>query len=368
MNVKTYLVDVPGAHEVVSLATGRNGRIYGGFTGLKNHLFFEYDPAKAEARELGAKIVSANEVFGRDGQPMLQKIHHALSTLPDGRIAGGTGQNIGYGSRHHKINEDEGGHVFVYDPESETSRDLGIPVPHMWIINTTTSPDGHWLFGMTYFHNDFFAMDLTTGEIAFCDQLHAGVWGDSACCHSIACDRGGVVYGSCSEGYLFTYDSAKRELTETDAKLPGKDTYRIDSMVLGDDGLMYAGAWETGIVFSIEPKSLKVKELCCPNDGPRLPALVVRDGLIYGAAGGGSQYGTRGALLFEYNPKTSSYREIGPIVDKDAGVEAARVHAMTVGLDGTLYAGETGSTRSTYSDASGDIETGMHAYMYIIDV
>ena len=367
MNVKTFLVDAPGAHEVVSLTTGRDGRIYGGFTGLKNHLFFDYDPKKGTARDLGAKIVSANEVPQRDGEPFLQKIHHALSTLPDGRIAGGTGQNIGYGSRHHKINEDEGGHVFIYNPDSETSQDLGIPVPHMWIINIATSPDGRWLFGMTYFHNDFFAVDLASGEVVFADQLHAGVWGDSACSHTIACDQDGIVYGSCSDGYLFTYDSATKRLTETDVKLPGKDTCRIDSMVVSDDGLVYAGAWETGIVFSIEPKTLKIQELCCPNEGPRLPALVVRDGLIYGAAGGGPQYGTRGALLFEYDPKTGAYREVGPIVDKESGIEAQRVHAMTVGLDGKFYAGETGSTRSLYSAATGDIETGMHAYMYIID-
>jgi hypothetical protein len=40
MEVKVYNIPLHGAKEVVSLTTGKNGLIYGGVTGLKNHLFF----------------------------------------------------------------------------------------------------------------------------------------------------------------------------------------------------------------------------------------------------------------------------------------------------------------------------------------
>ncbi len=366
MRVKAYEVELPGGSEVVSLTTGMNGRIYGGMTGAREHLLFEYAPDTEAVRDLGSEIVPSNQLFDRQGAPISQKIHHALSTLADGRIVGGTGQNMGYGARHRKINEDDGGHVFAYDPATDQGRDLGVPVPHMWIIATTVSPDGRMVFGMTYYHNDFFAMDLGSGEVVFADQVHAGTWGDSACSHTIVCDKDGTVYGSCSEGYLFTYDSAKKKLTETDVKLPGEGSYRIDALLAAEDGMIYGGTWETGVVFSVEPGSLTVTELCRPNDGPRLPALVERDGLLYGAAGGGSQYGTRGAFLFEYDPRKNAYREVGAIVDEAAGIEAARVHAMTVGLDGTIYAGETGATQSRFDAASGDIEAGMHPYLYIV--
>ena len=368
MKVKIHNTSVLGALEVVSLTTGKNGLIYGGYTGAKDHLFFEYNPATNITKDLGAKIVSANELYLRNGEPIPQKIHHALSTLPDGRIAGGTGQNTGHGTCHRKVNEDEGGHVFVYDPESEQAKDLGIPAPHMWVICTTTSPDGEMLYGMTYLHNDFFAVSLKTGEIIFADQVHGAIFGDSACSHSIICDNDGVVYGSCSDGYIFTYDSKKKKLAETDIKLPGKDVRRVDSFVIGDDGLVYGGTWETGTLFSLEPKTLKLKKLYQPNDGPRLPALVKLNGLIYGAAGGGSQYRTRGAFLFEYNPKSSRYLEIGPIVEEKTGIEAQRIHAMTVDLDGTFYAGETGATRSVFRSESGHIETGYNAYIYILEL
>ena len=367
MRVTVHEMELPGGAEVVSLTTGTNGMIYGGMTGAKDHLLFEYAPATKSVRDLGSRIVSSNEIFQRDGTPIMQKIHHALSTLADGRIAGGTGQNAGYGLRHRRLDEDEGGHVFVYDPATDTGRDLGVPLPHMWIIATTVSPDGKLLFGMTYYHNDFFAVDLASGEVVFAAQVHGGVWGDSACSHTIVCAGDGIVYGSCSDGYLFTYDSSRKVLTETDAGLPGEDSYRIDALMVADDGMIYGGTWETGIVFSVEPGSLTVRELCRPNNGPRLPALVERDGLLYGAAGGGSQYGTRGAFLFEYDPRTCAYREIGPIVDKKAGVEAGRVHAMTVAHDGTLYAGETGATRSRFKAESGDIKAGLHPYLYVIE-
>lgn len=37
-----------------------------------------------------------------------------------------------------------------------------------------------------------------------------------------------------------------------------------------------------------------------------------------------------------------------------------------VGRDGTFYAGETGATRSLLNSATGEMATGMHAYLYII--
>ncbi len=367
MRVKACEMELPGALEVVSLTAGGNGSIYGGTTGAREHLLFEYVPESGAVRDLGSRIVPSNQLHARNGDPISQKIHHALDTLADGRIVGGTGQNVGYGTRHRKITEDDGGHVFIYDPATDAGRDLGVPVPHQWIIATTVSPDGGLLFGMTYFHNDFFAVDLENGEVVFADQVHAGVWGDSACSHTIVCDCNGIVYGSCSEGYLFTYDSETKELTETDVKLPGEGSFRIDALLAASDGMIYGGMWETGILFSIEPGSLAIRELAQPNDGPRLPALVERDGILYGAAGGGSQYDTCGAFLFEYDPRTRTYSKIGAIVDEEHGVEAARVHAMTVGRDGTLYAGETGATTGRVNGSAGDIEAGMHPYLYVID-
>jgi hypothetical protein len=40
---------------------------------------------------------------------------------------------------------------------------------------------------------------------------------------------------------------------------------------------------------------------------------------------------------------------------------------MAVGPDGTIYAGETGATHASFDAASGDIEAGMHPYLYIIE-
>jgi len=368
MRVTIHEIDLPGAREVVSLVTGLDGKIYGGLTGAKGHLLFQFDPRKGAVRDLGARVKSAPEIFYRDGSPVAQKIHHALDRLPDGRLAGGTGQNVAHGTCHRRLFDDEGGHVFIYDPATDSGRDLGVPLPHLWIIATTVAPDGRELFGMTYDHNDFFAVDLETGEVTFHDQVHGGVWGDGACSHTIVCDPDGIVYGSCSEGYIFTYDSARKRLTETDSKLPGDGSLRVDALVVGEDGMIYGGTWETGIVFSIEPGRLRVRELCRPNPGPRLPALVMRDGLLYGAAGGGPQYGTRGAFLFEFDPRNGHYREIGPIADRESGLEAGRVHCMSVGLDGRIYAGETGAVRSRFRASGGDIEAGTRPLLYEIEV
>ncbi|MCK5845353.1 MAG: hypothetical protein KAG97_11640, partial [Victivallales bacterium] len=216
MKVKVITSDVEGALEVVSLTTGLDGMIYGGHTGSKNHLFCELNPATLKIRDLGSKVVSSNELFLNDGKVVNQKIHHALSTLPDGRIAGGTGQNITAFQESFRQKDDEGGHLFVYDPSDEAAVDFGVPVPHEWIINTTVSPDGERVFGMTYLTNTFFAFNIKSGELEFSDQVHGRIFGDSSCTHSIICDLEGNVYGSCRDGRIFIYNSRERELTETE--------------------------------------------------------------------------------------------------------------------------------------------------------
>ena len=147
-------------------------------------------------------------------------------------------------------------------------------------------------------------------------------------------------------------------MIETDIKLPGDDI-RIDSL-LRVDNVIYGGTWENGYLFSFDPHGGTIETLGKPNDnGPRLPALVLRDGRIYGAAGGGSQYNTRSAFLFEYDPHNGKLTEIGDVFDSENNIRAQRIHAMAVGQDGCIYAGETGAENIEAG------ETGLMAYFFI---
>jgi len=361
LQVEALRCDLPGASEVVSLATGRDGMIYGGTTGDKGHLFFRFDPATRSVTDLGHLVKSGTQLYTR-AKPIEQKIHHALVSSPGGAIYGATGQNVAIGGPWYKTDEDEGGHIFRYDPKSGRCEDLGIPVPHQWIINLAPNAECAILYGMTYPLNHLFTCDLKAGRMRMIGQVRGLSAGDSGASHEIVCDLAGNVYGSCGEGYLFKYDPAKDEIIETDIRLPG-GSVRIDALARDANGLIYGATWESGHVFSFDPATERVEVLGQPNPGPRLPALVFgRDGLLYGAAGGGDQYNTRTAFIFSYDARTRKLAEVGGIYDPSNGIRGQRMHAMTVGLDGVLYAGETGAERKEAGEAA------EQPYLYICKV
>lgn len=374
MKIKSYRTCIPGALEVVSLTAGKDGLVYGGFTGLKHNLLFAFDKRKTVMTNLGGKIrdsiqlyagkdaVSGHQFDSRGQAKILQKIHHSLDTLPDGQIAGCTGQNIGYFDDYCRMEDDDGGHVFVFDPRKGKVTNYGIPVPHEWIICSTVDPSGEHLYGMTYFTNAVFSCNLKTGEKRLLGRVRGGhTWGCS-CCHQCFCDADGNLYGSCIDGYLFKYDPQKKKLVETDIKLPGNDR-RVDSAIRAPDGMIYGGTWENSYLFAFNPKKGRLITLGKPNKtGGRLPALVYRDGKLIGSAGGGIQYNTRKAVLFEYDLKRKTLRLLGNIYDKETDVQAIRIHTMTIDSDGTIFAGETGIDNKDVT------ATGRYPDLFVIDL
>lgn len=367
LSVDVLKVPIEGAVEVVSLIFGKDGMLYGGVTGDKGHLLFRYDPDTGKITDLGDKIISGNIIYDEMGNPVKQKIHKALVVSPDGKIYGGTGQNIGIPSPHYRTEDDEGGHVFIYNPLTDKSSDLGIPVAHEWIINLTCDHEGENIYGMTYPLNHVFRCDLKKGNIRIIGQLHGGTYGDSGCSHEIICDLEGNVYGSYSIGYLFKYDVKKDKLIETNIKIPGGD-YRIDSLAMNEDGIIYGGTWESGHLFSFNSQKEEIRDIGQPNKGPRLPAIAIKDGILYGAAGGGDTYNTRRSFLFLYDIRNDKLQEVGDIICKSKGIQGQRMHKMAISNDTTIYMGETGTEVLKHTNKKIEekyIELGTHPYLFM---
>ncbi len=362
LTVSLARIPVPGALEVVSLVSHPGGSIFGGVTGAKDHLFFEYDPRSGRTRDLGNLVRSGTQIVRRNGKAVEQKIHKSLSIAPNGLIVGATGQNIVVMDPDYRMDDDEGGHVFSYDVGTGRCMDICIPVPHEWIINCTISQDARYAYGMTYPLNHVWQVDLRTGEGRTLGQVHGQTVGDSACSHESLCDLDGRLYGSCWRGQIFRYDPEEDELEETDACLPGGDL-RIDSLALEKEtGMIFGGTWEGGHLFRLDPGDMSVELLCTPHAGPRLPALKFgANGILYGAAGGGHQYGTRSAFLFSYDPRSRQMTEIGDIATPD-GIRGERMHTMAIDRHGSIYLGETGIT----SGQAGEV--GFNPYVFICSV
>ncbi|MEX0776705.1 MAG: hypothetical protein WD042_13460 [Phycisphaeraceae bacterium] len=359
LKVDVLKLPVRGAMEIVSLTTAANGHVYGGTTGYRKHLLFSYNVATGKVQDLGHHVVSAAAILDKRGREHTQKIHHALYGCADGTLVGGTGQNVSVSMADFCTSADEGGHVFVYNPATGESRDYGIPVPNEWIINLTVNEKTRTAYGMTYPLNRFFCVDLDSGKMRIIGQVRGKIGCDSGCCHEMVVDTQGRVFGSCRGGYFFYYDPALDKLVETDLRLPGGDE-RIDSLIRHPDGLLYGGTWESGHLFSLDTRTMELTDFGSVLGGPRLPALALaKDGTIYGAAGGGAQYNTKRATLFRFTPPQGPIEIMGEIVAEN-GVAASRIHSMTMGPDGKLYAGETGSEEIEAG------ETGLQPNLFII--
>ena len=355
--------DMQGALEIVSLAVAGPDHLYGGLTGDHGRLFFRYDIGAAEDGpggkfvDLGDRVVSAPEITSFSGKIIPGKIHHALETLPDGRIAGATGHNYSVSGLY--TDADEGGHVFIYDPKTDSAEDLGVPCPHEWIINMTADPAGENLYGMSYPLNHIIRVEVATGKMRVVGQPPAKTFGDSGPCHECCCDEDGNLYGSGCHRHIWRYDAKGDALEATDMRLP-EGNARIDSFVRGPDHMLYAGTWEHGDLVRIDPQALKLELLGRPGGCTRLPAMAWRpDGCLYGAAGGGQAYKSRNSFIFRYDPKGGSIEEIGTIESTEQDVLAERVHTMICGEDGILYAGETGSKRT----AAGEVALNPNLYI-----
>jgi len=372
LQVKVFRSDIMGALEIVSLCPGRPGEIYGGLTGAHGHLFFRFDLAAGRYIDLGQRVKSAREIRSFSGHPISQKIHHALVRLPDsagkyaGFVAGATGQNYSVVGLYTDL--DDGGTVFLYDPDRDRTIELGTPSPHEWIINMTSDAQGRNLYGMTYPLNHVFRVDLKKGDMRIVGQPMSGTFGDSGPCHECCCDEDGVLYGSGTHGHIWKYDPRQDKIVPTAMRLPpappewrGRPSFgpRIDSFVRGPDGWLYAGTWETGHLVRIRPGREKIEVLGQPARpkkdarAMRLPAMAWRpDGRLYGAAGGGQAYASHNSFIFRYDPRRKRIETLGTI--KSGKVVAERVHTMICGDDGLLYAGETGSKKAAAGEVALD--------------
>jgi hypothetical protein len=123
---------------------------------------------------------------------------------------------------------------------------------------------------------------------------------------------------------------------------------RRSSHVPGDASARYTRAWfgANGSLYRIDPKTGAAKYLFTPipERPSRLAAMALGpDGMAYGITGRDG-----GCELLRFDPRTETYKLLGPIRDTD-GVCCWQAHDIVALPDGTLFAGENDvPTRSGY--------------------
>jgi hypothetical protein len=340
-------VDVipPDESAIRSLAVSPNGAIYGATSGRRSHLFV-LDPQHGWVQPLGY-LKGATTV------------HRSLVVAADGSVY--IGGSIGVDTNGEGYSGYAGGHLLRYIPVSEAHRpiridaecqveDLGIPVVGDGIYTLAIDRERKVIYGLSYPAARFFSYSIAGGRFT----VHGGVADraipgekfekDRNIGRALAIDGDGRVYGSGDRGALFRYDPAAHKLEPlrlSAPTVPGRAVYnRIDCWAEGTGGPLYGGTSD-GYLFRFDPKSLAIENLGKPLNQYRVRGLALaRNGRLYGVGGDDGEM----ARLFSYDPARGVYEMLG-MVDVNHRPyytwQAYVIDAVALGLDGTLYLGQS---------------------------
>jgi len=367
---RTIVLDsyVKGAEFVTRLRFGPDGCLYGAMTNRNRpgHVLFRYGPSADAVTDCGRILEDTETSPLQKDRYDIKLGHHALEFGYDGKLYGATSSTYLTWDADYKYEEVVGGHMVSYDPATGAAEDLGVLVSHNFTMAGAIDPTRTKFVGMVVPLNYLYVYDIRRRRVEVKAQLRGPwdvlMWGGYQT-HDIVCDGDGVVWGSYGKGRLFRYDVAREALTETQIRIPG-DVGVIDSIVRGNDGMLYAGTWDAHF-FRIDPRTGAVKTYGKPvPDLRRNGALAVApDGRVFGVVGGysnmpslyymnnmpSSNYNPAigNAHLFVFDPATERLEDLGFIRDEDpatfgGGLKiCATVHDMAIAPDGTLYIGET---------------------------
>lgn len=311
----------PGEQAITSLVETPDGRIFGGTSGRRCHLFI-YDRQQDWVTDAGSLV-------GENG------ILHSLVVGCDGVVYGGTGSDRRGGY--------PGGRLFAYDPGKEFRisfevfrpapfRDLGIPVKGESIICMTISPDGSEIYGLSN-RGLLFTYSIESGKKRLVGKTTA-----SEASNYIACDKDGNVYGSAENGRIFKYDRKKKKIFKLNVTLPGEKG-TLDCWAGSGRQLLY-GATGDGYIFKFYPGEERIIKMGRPLARRRVRGLTVaNDGGLYGIGG------DRGKIsrLFKAGAADGVMKDLGmPHVNGQPKLWTGyEFDSMITGRDGTIYMGES---------------------------
>ena len=316
-------------------------RLYLGLTCINNDILYCYSPAEGSFRSLG---------FQRVADDFDAKLHRSLEIAEDGMIYVATALLHDVDQQHEAL----GGKLVRYDPTTDLYKILAIPVPRHYIQSIILDRQRRIIYGYTYPGEYLFRYDLETHQTRSLAFIGNALMACQS--HGAALDKRGQLWGTWGESRafeeevgpvpvrIFRYDPDKDRFTWFQHGFPrvnDGDPARVDEMMLGDDGFIYAGTAAGGLS-RLDPETGTVEDLGKPFPGPRLAGLCQgSDGVIYGAGNSGYDKNGKGtARLFSFTPRTRKCVDLGPIVDEGIGDGATKVHKLVVAGDGTLFAGE----------------------------
>ncbi len=357
---------------ITSLITTQKGIIYGGTSGDEAYLF-SFNPAINKVKHLG-------KIPGQSG------IHHSLVEDKNGNIFIGTGKNIfeevplsKWGEGDDKLDVTlwkdikkhfrnyGGGHLYCYRPAKSNENvklsdmdseveDLGVPLKNNSIYALTINPKGDEIYGLTYPDDHFFIYNIAQGKFTDIGEIdpqkvfHGPERQWRTIARALICDDSGRVFMSGNRGMLVYYDPNSHTLIKTNIELPGdyyymqfyQDYTAVEYFAKTSGGLIYGGTTD-GYLFSFDSEKMQLNNLGKVRRARRLRCLTVgKDGKVYLMAGEIST--SRPCQFYSYNPQRCNFENLGLLIADRSPYYYRRgqqFDAMTTGLDGTIYLGES---------------------------
>jgi hypothetical protein len=325
-----------GESAVTALSVAPNGTIYGATSGTRSHLFV-LDPLHGYVQPLG---------FLKDVTTV-----HGLVIASDGDVfIGGTGNDASPGGhllRYHPT-ADQGAHPIQINAACGTE-DLGAPAEHEGIYALAADRGRSLIYGLTYPSGNFFVYDIASrkfmlrGKVAE-HKIHGEKFERDRLIGSAIVVNKDFAYTSGEDGALYRYipDSPSIErLNLTVPAEPGREGYnRVEAWMSDGADVLYGGTTD-GYLFRFHTDSLTLENLGKPLNQYRINGLVMaHNGKLYGTGGDDDDM----ARLFSYDPATGAYQILG-FVDVNRRPyytwQAYRIGAICIGVDGTVYLGES---------------------------
>lgn len=360
----------PNSSSITSLTTARDGTIYGATSGNDSYLFL-FNPKINKVRHLG-KIPKENGTYHslvEDSKGYIY-IGGGINILEEIPISGNDSVTIEkslWNDIKKRFSVYPGGHLYRYRPEKSNRtvklpemesevEDLGIPLANNAIYALTINPSGTVIYGLTYPDGHLFIYDIK--EKKFTDKgtidkkiiFHGPRRDLRSLSSALICDDSGRVFTSGTNGKIIYYDSLSGKIINTDITIPGDYNYLqffedytiIEYLTKDSSGMIYGGTSD-GYLFSLDTKSLQLKNLGKPRAARRIRCLTTAsDGKIYIIAG--ERKTTEPCQLYSYDPREHEFHDLGLlIVDRSPYYywRGQQFDSMTTGSDGTIYLGES---------------------------
>lgn len=336
-----------GAYTAIQAAP--DGRVYLGTTFYDGFARFLVLPAGGREFQLIADMASATGE-STPGPYAQAKIHTKPAVAPDGKVYFGTKSGKPAADERWQANY-PGGHLLVYDPQTNRVTDLGIIRPRQSIITVGVDPRRNLVYAVTDPAGHLFTYDPRTRTFA---DKGALVTTPLPTRYLVTLASGDVFHPAGADAFM-RYSAASGNIERVPLQLSGRGTYEPPyAMAASSDGSRFYGVGEdSGQAYTFNPgdRSITVQmHGAVPSEGSYRRAnhytlTAAADGNVYytQSGAGGASEGTMFIMrLVTRTGQPEMVGQVGSLPPPPAplqrrGGSRLIVQGSTVGPNGTLY-------------------------------